>query len=67
MRAFGEIYGYLFALFMLANGVGPVVLGAPFQSTWSYTPALVGCAVGLVLASVLVLRLGPYRYAAARS
>ena len=67
MRAFGEIYGYLFALFMLGNGVGPVVLGASFQSTGSYTPALVACAAGLVLASVLVLRLGPYRYAATRS
>lgn len=63
MRAFGEIYGYLFALFMLGNGVGPVVLGASFQSTGSYTTALVACAAGLVLASVLVLRLGPYRYA----
>lgn len=67
MRAFGEIYGYLFALFMLGNGVGPVVLGVSFQSTGSYTPALVACAVGLVLASVLVLRLGPYRYAVTRS
>jgi MFS family permease len=67
MRAFGEIYGYLFALFMLGNGVGPVVLGASFQSTGSYTPALVACAAGLVVASGLVLRLGPYRYAATRS
>jgi len=62
MRAFGEIYGYLFALFMLGNGVGPVVLGASFQSTGSYTSALVACAAGLVLASGLVLRLGPYRF-----
>jgi MFS family permease len=67
MRAFGEIYGYLFALFMLGNGVGPVVLAASFQSTGSYTPALVGCAAGLVLASGLVLRLGPYRVGGARS
>jgi MFS family permease len=67
MRAFGEIYGYLFALFMLGNGMGPVVLGASFQATGSYTPALVACAAGLVVASGLVLRLGPYRFAGARS
>jgi cyanate permease len=53
---------------LLDPSVGqPDLLGASFQSTGSYTPALVGCAVGLVLAAVLVLRLGPYRYAAARS
>ena len=41
----------------------PVVLGASFQSTGSYTTTLVTCAAGLVLASGLVLRLGPYRFA----
>ena len=27
MRAFGEIYGYLFAIFMLASGLGPFIMG----------------------------------------
>lgn len=67
MRAFGEVYGYLFALFLLGNGIGPVLLGTSFQYTGSYTPALAACAAGLVLASGLVLRLGPYRFAGARS
>ncbi len=62
MRAFGEIYGYLFAVFMLGSGLGPFVMGAGFQSLHSYRPALVVLALGLVVGCVLMQRLGRYGY-----
>ena len=62
MRSFGEIYGYLFATFMLASGMGPFLMGLTFQKTGSYAPSLVALAVGLAVASALMTRLGPYAF-----
>ena len=62
MRFFGEIYGFLFALFMLANGLGPFLMGLTFDRAGSYNPCLIGFAIGLVCASAIILRLGPYPY-----
>lgn len=64
MRAFGEIYGYLFAVFMLGSGVGPFLMGVSFTQTDGYDPALLFFAAALVLACVLMLRLGPYAFGA---
>lgn len=64
LRAFGQIYGYLFAVFMLANGIGPFVMGVSFDRSGSYSPVLIAFAAGLVVAAALVLRLGPYPYPA---
>ncbi len=36
LRAFGEIYGYLFAAFVLGAGVGPLIMGGGFDATGSY-------------------------------
>jgi predicted MFS family arabinose efflux permease len=63
MRAFGQIYGYLFAVFMLGSGLGPFVMGIAFTKTGSYAAALIAMAVGLLVAAVLILRLGPYNFA----
>ena len=67
MRSFGEIYGYLFAVFMFGSGIGPFLMGLSFSQTGSYATTLIGLAIGLVIASVLVLRVGPYTYPVARS
>jgi MFS family permease len=64
LRAFGQIYGYLFAIFMLANGIGPFVMGLSFDKAGSYNPVLIGFAVALIVAVALVLQLGPYAYPA---
>jgi len=62
MRCFGEIYGYLFAIFILGAGAGPFVMGVSFDRTGSYELTL-GCSIlALALAIVLMLRLGVYAY-----
>ncbi len=61
-RSFGEIYGYLFALFMLGSGLGPMLMGICFDVFGSYSLALICFAVALMIAIVLMCRLGAYRY-----
>lgn len=61
LRAFGQVYGYLFAIFTVGTGFGPFVMGATFDATGSYRPALVGFVVTLICAGVVLLRL-PRRY-----
>ena len=63
MHAFGQIYGYLFAIFMLASGLGPFTMGLFFTKAGSYAPALLVMGTGLVVALILLLRLGPYNFA----
>jgi len=62
MRSFGEIYGYLFAIFMLGSGLGPFVMGVSFDRRGSYNLILECFGFALVAASILILRLGPYVY-----
>jgi MFS family permease len=67
LRAYGEIYGYLFAIFTLGTGLGPVLMALAFDLTRSYDMTLVAFAAAVICASVLVSRLGPYRFAARRA
>lgn len=62
-RSFGEIYGYLFAVFTFGSGIGPFFMGLSFSKTGAYGTAITAMALGLVVAGFLVLLLGPYRYA----
>jgi predicted MFS family arabinose efflux permease len=62
-RSFGEIYGYLFAVFTFGSGVGPFIMGLSFSKTGSYGAAIVALAAALIISAFLVLFLGPYRYA----
>ncbi|MGH9255166.1 MAG: MFS transporter [Vicinamibacterales bacterium] len=66
LRSYGEVYGYLFAIFTLGTGFGPVLMAICFDMTRSYNVALTGLAVALVCASLLVSRLGAYRFPAQR-
>lgn len=55
LRAFGQIYGYLFAVFTIGTGLGPFMMGAIYDAAHSYRPALMiflavlACAAGLLL------------------
>jgi cyanate permease len=62
LRAFGEIYGYAFASYALAGALGPWLMGLGFNRTGSYRAVLAGFLVATLLATVAMLRLGPYRY-----
>lgn len=62
LRAYGEIYGCLFAIFTVGTGLGPVLMGLSFDATGSYVVTLTLFGVALVCASVIVARLGAYTY-----
>jgi cyanate permease len=47
---------------MLGSGCGPFLMGTIFQKTGSYDLGLLILGCGLAVASVLMLRLGPYRF-----
>jgi MFS family permease len=64
LKAFGEIFGYLFAIFSLGASVGPVAMGMSFDLTGSYDRGIIGLGVSLAVAVFLVARLGAYRYPA---
>lgn len=56
-RAFGQIYGSIFAAFMIGSAVGPYLVGALFDRFGSYGFALGGTAAALVLATALLTAL----------
>jgi MFS family permease len=61
LRAFGRIFSYAFAAFALAGALGPLIMGAGFDSTGSYRGPLASFFVATLIAAVLMTRLGPYR------
>jgi MFS family permease len=62
LRAFGEVYGYAFAFYVLAGALGPWLMGLGFDRSSSYGSVLVGFLLATLLAVVLMTRLGPYRF-----
>jgi MFS family permease len=64
LRSFGQIFGYLFAVFMISVGVGPSLLGFSFDRWHSYSPMLFAFEGMLLVACVIFLSLGPYRFPA---
>jgi MFS family permease len=67
LRSFGEVYGYLFGIFMVGASSGPFVMGVVFDRAGSYTPCLLTFVALLFAAAVLVLTLGPYAFPPARA
>ncbi|WP_322028987.1 MFS transporter [Paraburkholderia sp. J76] len=61
LRAFGQIYGYLFAVFTVGTGLGPFMMGAVYDAAHSYRPALLIFLAVLACAAALLLWL-PRRY-----
>ncbi|MGI9071310.1 MAG: MFS transporter [Bryobacteraceae bacterium] len=62
LKAFGTTYGYVFGAFILAGAVGPLLMGAGFDLTHSYTVPLGVFFFAMLSAAGLMTRLGPYRY-----
>jgi MFS family permease len=65
VRAFGQLYGGIYAAASIAGGVGPFVMGRTFELTRSYGMALKGFEAGIVIAILCVASLGRYVYTAA--
>ncbi|MES2258226.1 MAG: MFS transporter [Pseudomonadota bacterium] len=62
-RAFGRVYGAVFAVFQVAAAVTIGMLGALRASQGSYGPGLTGVAILMLAGALLFSRLGPYRFA----
>jgi MFS family permease len=62
LLAFGKVYSSLFAGFAFAGALGPLIMGAGFDRMGSYSRSLIGFLVATLCATVLMTRLGPYRF-----
>jgi MFS family permease len=60
--AFGTAYGLAFGAFMISGAVGVLLMGAGYDRFHSYTVPLASLCVAMVLALILLGRLGQYRY-----
>ena len=64
LRSFGAVYGLMFALFGMGVGLGPFLMSASHDYMGSYVPMMIAFEVALAVVCVLLLSLGPYRFAA---
>jgi MFS family permease len=62
LRSLGRTFGFAFGAFVLAGGVGPLVMGVSFDRTGSYRGPLAGFFAATLVAAALLTRLGPYRF-----
>lgn len=62
LLAFGTAYGYAFGAFMISGAAGVLLMGAGYDRFHSYTIPLAGLCGAMVVALILLTRLGPYRY-----
>lgn len=60
MRSFAEIYSYIFIAVPLGGAVGPVLMGAGFDSSGSYQFVLLVCGLLTLAAAGLMTRLSSY-------
>ncbi len=66
LRAFGTAFGFAFGAFMLAGAGGVLLMGEAYDHFHAYTVPLAGFCGAMVLALLLLSRLGPYRYGVTR-
>jgi MFS family permease len=62
LRSYGAIFGWIWAVFGLSGGLGAYLMGFGFDKTGSYVVPLSGFFCAAVLATLLILSLGPYPY-----
>jgi MFS family permease len=64
LRAFAQILGVAFAIFVLSGAAGPLLMGVGFDRSGSYRGVLLVFLAAILLSAWLMARLGPYRFAA---
>lgn len=57
MTAYGAIYGWQYAMFMIGLAASPLLAGAAYDARGDYGFAVIGAALLLILAAVLATRL----------
>lgn len=62
LRSYGAIFGSIWAVFGVSGGLGAYLMGLGFDRTGSYVVPLRGFFCAAVLAALLTMMLGPYRY-----
>jgi cyanate permease len=62
LRSLGRTVGFAFGAFVLAGGIGPLVMGFSFDRSGSYRVPLAGFFAATLVAAALVARLGAYRF-----
>jgi MFS family permease len=65
-RAFGKLYGLIFAVFACGAALGAQILAYSRTDLHSYTPGLLVIATLCLAAAALFMRLVPYRFEVAR-
>lgn len=64
LRAYGRLYGTMFAIFAIGVAIGPTLAGLTFDFAHSYVPVFIYDEIALVALCILFLQLGPYPYPA---
>jgi len=67
LRSLGTAFGFAFGAFVLASGLGPLIMGFVFDRTGSYDAPLAGFCIAMITAAGLMAGLGPYRFAVTRT
>jgi cyanate permease len=62
LLAFGSAYAYAFGAFMISGAAGVLLMGVGYDRFHSYTVPLAAFCAAMLLALILLTRLGPYRY-----
>jgi MFS family permease len=60
LRSFGELFGYVFASFMIGTAIGPYAIGLCYVAFGSYEVVLWVCVFILLFMCILMGRLGPF-------
>ena len=66
LRSLGAAFCFAFGAFVLAGGVGPLIMGFGFDRTGSYRVPLAAFFAAAALSVLLLGRLGSYRFAIAQ-
>jgi MFS family permease len=64
LKAYGAVFGAMFGMLLIGNGVGPFLGGLSFDLLHSYRPAMVAFGICLIGVSLLFIPLGPYPFGA---
>jgi MFS family permease len=67
LRSYGAIFGWIWAVFGVSGGLGAYLMGFGFDKTGSYVVPLIGFFCAAVLATLLIVTLGSYRYSVGRT